>query len=312
MKYPNIIFISGDNSYLVEREKNRLVKAFGEKYGHENIEKCPLSDVNSYGQYEQNIASVSLLSPKRMFVFYGGKEKKSKKNDGTDMKNHLEKILPELSRDDFLLFYEIPKTEMGILDFLDKYATERPQKFSWNVEKWTPYTSLPPEKIAKVLDFYQKEEAHRDRGDSNPFLGHAIFSTLEHLSALHEKNIPIDKKIISDFSVSYEGGKIFDFLDAILSDNAEKSFFHFERIRETLDNKNIDIFFASLISNIRNNLYLISLRDAGLSQAEIARKFPKIHPFVLSKSYTAKISSKKLATIFRYLVETNIAYKSGK
>lgn len=312
MQYNNIIFISGDNSFLIEREKNRLITAFGEKYGQENIVIYSLDFPEKYGEYINEIASVSMFAEKRMFVFFGGNEKKPKKNDTQRFDFYLEKILPQLSPNDVLLFHSIQPNETTLLNFLKKYASIREQKFSWNIDTWSRYSDTSEKNIKIILELYQKWEKYREKWNHNPLLSHDIYNTIQVIGALEKENFKITEEIIWEFSQPYSGAKIFDFIDNILACNHSWAFFYFDKIRQTLDSKNIDIFFASLISNIRNNLYIIYLRDCGFSQAEIAKNLSKVHPFVLSKAYGAKISAKLLSEIFRMLVEANFAYKSGK
>lgn len=74
----NIMYIFGDNSALAEDDKNNLIKVFREKYGKESVEICPLGNDENNENYYNKIASVGLFESTRMFVFSGGKEKKSR------------------------------------------------------------------------------------------------------------------------------------------------------------------------------------------------------------------------------------------
>ncbi len=73
MQRPNIIHIFGNNSFLVDREKQGFVAIFKKKYGEENIEPCPIDDKNDWKEYKNKIATVGLFQEKRLFLFYSGK-----------------------------------------------------------------------------------------------------------------------------------------------------------------------------------------------------------------------------------------------
>lgn len=85
MKKNNIIYIFGDNSAIIEQYKNRQIANFQAKYGKESIKKFLLDSEEIYSEIENEILGSSLFDEKRMFIFFGGKNKtkttKTKKKD---------------------------------------------------------------------------------------------------------------------------------------------------------------------------------------------------------------------------------------
>ena len=216
----NIIYIFGDNSALIEEDKNNLVRIFREKYGTESVEICPLGDGENFQIYHDKIMSVGLFESTRMFVFSGGQEKKSrskKENNGFEM--ILEKILPNLNESDFLLFYNLGAGEENLKKWLEKNATPRKRNMSWIVSEWAKKFELPESIAKKILIRYQNAEKLRDTSDNNPLIGHSISSTMEHISILYQNNENITDEIIAQFSHEFSGDKIFSFVDAILAEN---------------------------------------------------------------------------------------------
>lgn len=88
MKKNNIIYISGNNSAIVEQYKNRQIHNFQEKYGTESVKKFLLEEDEKWGEIENELLGTSIFEEKRMFVFSGGKNagKTSKSKKKTEKK----------------------------------------------------------------------------------------------------------------------------------------------------------------------------------------------------------------------------------
>lgn len=312
MKKANIIFISWDHSYLIEREKHMLIRIFREKYGAENIESCPLDATDAYARYHDHIASVGLFQEKRMFVFFGGRSKKPTKNDAPGFEHFLDRLLPLLSDEDFLLFFDLTPHEIELKKWLNSHASIREQRFSWATKDWEKYTHLSSPSLARVLAAYQAQEKWREKWQENPLLWHTIFHSLTQLAILEQAGVTITDELIAEFSHGYEGGKNFDFVDAIMAENIEKALLSLDRIKNTIDQNSIDMFIASLLGILRKNLFVVRLRDAGMTREHIASTLTGMSPYMLTKAYNSRISAEKLWHFFEKIVTTNIAYKRGK
>lgn len=311
----NIIYIHGDNSFLVEREKSGFVKIFKQKYTTDSIEYFSLDNTEKYGEYLNSITSVSMFYEKRMFVFSGWKNEKISKKDEKniiDFVDLLEKNIDKIWENDFLLFYNLWKTEEKLKKFLLKIADCREKKFSYLSSEWEKYTNLSTSVIKKVLTIYEQNEKLRDRWTENKLLSSNIFQTMNNLAILERENIKINDEIIEDFCYNFEWANNFLFIDAILNEDLEKSHKILKRITKTLNYKNIDIFIGWIIWILRKNLYILRLKQLWLNTTEITKILEWTSDFIIKKAYNSKISTTKLAKIYQKIINSNIAYKSGK
>lgn len=309
MAHKNIIAITGNNSFLIDRERRGFIDIFTKKYGEENRVFCSLSNTDAYAEYRDNLLMSGLFSSTRLFVFSWGREKSTK---GDGFESILEEILPHLNETDFLLFSHLSPAETGLIGWLKKHASIREKNISWAAKDWEAYMHGSSDMITQVLKYYQDAEKHRDWGDENRFLWHAIAGTITNLALLQEAGISISKTLIQEYSHGYEWAKIFDLIDAILAANPKQALTLFSKISARLDEKQFPIFYGSLVWLLRNALYVIFLRDHGTPLATMTSHFPKMHPFVMKKSYQARIQSHELWIFFQKLIDTSIAYKSGK
>lgn len=311
----NIIYIHGDNSFLVEREKSGFVKIFKQKYTVDSIEYFSLDTIDKYGEYLNSITSVSMFYEKRMFVFSWWKNEKNSKKDEKniiDFGDLLEKNINKIWENDFLLFYNLWKTEEKLKKFLLKIADCREKKFSYLSSEWEKYTNLSTSVIKKVLTIYEQNEKLRDRWTENKLLSSNIFQTMNNLAILERENIKINDEIIEDFCYNFEWANNFLFIDAILNEDLEKSHKILKRITTTLNYKNIDIFIGWIIWILRKNLYILRLKQIWLNTSEITKTLEWTSDFIIKKAYNSKISASKLAKIYQKIINSNIAYKSGK
>ncbi len=315
MKKKNIIHIFWNNSYLADFEKRRFAEIFREKYGNENIEICSLDDI-SWKDVEAKISTLGLFQQKRLFLFFGGKKKrkwarKTKQKKQSETTLWLEKIADTISDEDFLIFSHVSSGEFDLLDWLTKYATPREQKLSWNARDWQKYTSLSAEYIKKVLAIYQNAERFREKGNENPFLGHAIAHSLNCL-ALLEKTQPITESDIQSLCSPFEWAKIFDLIDNILAKNIPQALKILKQITEHADQKALMMFFGGFQSLIRQSLYIITLRDNQKSQAEIPKILKSIHPYVVGKNFKSPLKAKEIGDFYKKITGSSIAYKQWK
>ena len=78
---PNIIYLSGEDSYGIDIEKRRLKEAFLLKYGDTNIDVVRIEEVHDWRGLEQDMLTTGLFVEKRLFLISGGWQ--TKKTDET-------------------------------------------------------------------------------------------------------------------------------------------------------------------------------------------------------------------------------------
>lgn len=100
----NIIHITGSDSYGVELEVKRWLGAFQSKFGNINIDRYDLSDASSLKGIGDMILMSGLFAEKRLFIFRGGRDRKSKV---LGLEALLEEKLSDIPEDHFLLFHTI-------------------------------------------------------------------------------------------------------------------------------------------------------------------------------------------------------------
>lgn len=176
MQKSNIFYICGDNSYLVEYDKNFLIKNFLKKFGEHSVEILPLDDEKSYSLYANKLISIGMFKEKRMFVFFGGRPKKTerknskKKDENLGFEANLENILPQISSEDIIIFHSLSAGEENLKKWLEKHATKREYMISFSPSGWKKFFEIDENTLTKTLHTYQEAEKNREKGDVNPFL----------------------------------------------------------------------------------------------------------------------------------------------
>lgn len=176
MQKSNIFYICGDNSYLVEYDKNFLIKNFLKKFGEHSVEILSLDDEKSYSLYANKLISIGMFEEKRMFVFFGGRPKKTerknskKKDENLGFEANLENILPQISSEDIIIFHSLSAGEENLKKWLEKHATKREYMISFSPSGWKKFFEIDENILTKTLHTYQEAEKNREKGDVNPFL----------------------------------------------------------------------------------------------------------------------------------------------
>lgn len=320
MKKNNIIYIFGDNSAIIEQYKNRQIANFQAKYGKESVKKFLLDESEKWNEIETELLGSSLFEEKRMFVFSGGKTtskwtkttKKSKKTEIEGFEKILEKNFENISDTDFLIFHTLANGEENLEKWLKDHAHTIEYNLSWQATDWLKYTNLSEEIVKKILFVYQNAEKNREKGENNPFLAQSILATMKNIEILAESGKIINDELISELSHEYEWAKIFDFIDAIMAKNIKKALEMNKKFAENTTSSTIEIFFGSLTTLLKKNLYILTLKEKKFSKTDIAKILPWINPFILDKCLKSRISRDELAKIFKKIIDTNIAYRSGK
>ena len=101
---------------------------------------------------------------------------------------------------------------------------------------------------------------------------------------------------------------MFDLSDALLGKNVEKSRTILSHILENMTPYEL---LPTLIGLLRNALYVKYLAHLGKKEREIG-SIIQIHPYVLQKTLSSKISYEEISKLYENLIYANIAYKSGR
>lgn len=155
-----------------------------------------------------------------------------------------------------------------------------------------------------MLDRYRKSEQNNE--GNNEGLSLIIAQSFEKLSLLSESEIVSTETIENSLSTeSY--GKIFDFIDTIGAMQPTKALTLFHIL---IEHMSVYEFLNSIIGLLRPLLYIKYLAKNGKTNmiAEVTR----IHPYVLKKSMESKITYETFREFYGKIIETSIAYKSGK
>lgn len=244
--------------------------------------------------------TVGLFSEKRLFIFSGWWEWKTKKSWIEELFASKGKNLPE---DHFCIFHSIDKKESWLITWLRNSADVRSIDTVWSKETWAKrFPDLEPKVIEKILSLYRESDWEKEDTEKNPFIGHMIGYSLD-ISALSGWYALEDTPL--NIGASW---KIFALIDAIMQNEQEKALNLFRKVSGNISWTEI---LLSLIWLIRNNLYILYVREKGKDIKSIPSMW-KIHPFVQKKAMNSKISFASLSSIYNKLVNINIRYKSGK
>ncbi|MBX9808976.1 hypothetical protein K2X92_01125 [Candidatus Gracilibacteria bacterium] len=301
----NIIYITGNDSYGIEGEVKRWLGAFRGKFGDINIDRFDLSDQSSLKGIADVILMSGLFVEKRLFIFRGGRDRKSK---AAGLEDILTSQLDNLPDDHFLFFHNISDKEEGLKTWLSKNADVRNIDTLWDKKIWESRFDIDSQIISLVLKIYQEGESSRERGDSYSLIGHDIAHTFEMISLLQESGKKLDNTEISGLCYGYGGDTLFSLVDAIMGLNIPLALAIYHRVTAT---NRIDEWFGSFVGLLRNNLYIKRMKDMGESENEIANLL-KIHPYMLKKGYSSKISYVEIRKLYEKLISMSIAYKRGK
>jgi DNA polymerase III delta subunit len=301
----NIIHITGNDSYWVELEVKRWLGAFVWKYGDINIDRYDLSDASSLKGIWDIILMSGLFASRRLFIFRWGRDRKSK---ALGLEAMLTEKLSDIPDDHFLLFHNIWEKEEWLITWLSGNADTRKIDTLWDTKAWSLRYDIGTTTLGLILSTYRDAEACRDKMDINKLLGHNIAHTIELVTIQESEGKKIDASEITNLCYGYGWDTTFAFADAIMAMNIPLSLEICHRISSS---SKVDEWIGSLIGTLRNTLYIKYLKHHGSSEFEIAN-IVKIHPYVLKKWYSSRISYHTLREIYEKFITMSIAYKRGK
>jgi len=298
----NIILLTGTDTYGIEQEVKKWIRVFSERHSDINIDHIYLNSLKeNASMISQNMLSGGLFAEKRLFVISGGNEKRDKT---TDFVGFFESIFESRPDDHFLLFHSLRERWVDLERMIAKIWDVKRFWNIYSVGLWeNRYPSLDTQVIKKVLWEYEMMDAVLEDWEKNTSQSHLIAWTLESLEllSLSEKLIQED---IDAIIWTLWWAKIFDLIDAINNLDRNKALKLFEKIAWS---KSMFEFLPSYIWLLRSALYVKYLDHHKLSTTGI-----KVHPYVLKKTIASKISYTQLSKLYQHMIETSIAYKSGK
>lgn len=301
----NIIYITGNDSYGVEMEIQRWLGVFQSKFGNINVDRYDLSDTVNLKWIGDMILMSGLFVEKRLFIFRGGRDRKSK---ALWLENILQEKLSSIPDEHFLLFHNISEKEEWLISWLLDNADVRKINTIWDTKTWATRIHLDENILRTILNTYQKAEDGREKWDYNNLIGHNIANTMKVIFLLQESWKRLDNSDIIWLCHEYSWDTVYALIDAIMSINIHLSIEILHRITSTSKSEDV---LKSLISLLRNNLYIKYLKHYGSTESEIVNIL-KIHPYKIKLCYSSKITYQSLKNIYEKFVSTSIAYKKGK
>ena len=133
-----------------------------------------------------------LFAEKRLFIFRGGRDRKSKTE-------WLERILSDkiadIPEDHYLLFHNVWEKEEWLLSWLRKNADTRSIDTIWDRDAWEQRSDIAPQALALILSTYRSAESTRPRDEPiYQLLGHDIAHTIEMVSLTERSGQKLEKK----------------------------------------------------------------------------------------------------------------------
>lgn len=301
----NIIYITGNDSYGIELEVKRWIGAFCSKFGDINIDRFDLSDSTGLKWIADVILMSGLFVEKRLFIFRGGRDRKSKTPGIEEILNTSMNQLPD---EHFLLFHNISEKEEWLKIWLEKNADVRKIDTLWDKKTWESRFEWDTATTYLVLKTYQDRESSREKWDSYALLGHDIAHSLEIIRLLQENKNTLSQEDIVSMCHGYGWETMFSLVDAVMWLQIQASLDIVHKISNTT---RVDEWIGSFIGLLRNNVYIKKMKDLWVSENEIASLL-KIHPYVLKKGYSSRISYHQIKNLYKKLISMSIAYKRGK
>ncbi len=304
----NIISIIGEDTYGCEGALSRLKEAFRERQDGQNIDTYILEEVKDWKTLQENIQTIGLFAEKRLFIFrWWGKKEDWVTSRKVDPKIEIrEKILlwicEHIDDDTFIIFFgDILSPKWVLRPWIEKNADVRKFDTPFESSLWEKrFPDITKEQVWQVLSEYRKMVSMREEGDKN--ISMKIAHTLEKVS-LWGKTWDLND------SIENSGwGKIFDLIDIIMRSDIEKAL---SLLRKMLENTSVYALHPSLLSLIRTNIYVLSLKSLWKSVKEVGTLLTA-HPYVIEKAYRSTVSYEKLLDFYKKLLSINTAYRSGR
>jgi len=298
----NIIYFWWRDTYAVENEIWRWIDAFTRRQSDINIDRVSLESLREkWGDIRHLFLSQWLFAEKRLFLITGGNEKRDK---NTDFIAYFESVFEQIPDDHFLIFYRLTERGRDLIPLIKKVGETKIYDTLWDTQIWHDrHQTLSTTLIKRVIEQYRLSDSLLEEWEKSSTLWSMINGTFESLSLLSlSKSVTFED--VDACIGMMSTWRVFDLIDAIWDGNTNKSIILLHQIIYT---KNAYEIISSLISLMRNTLYIKYIQALWWDPSRL-----KIHPFVLKKTLSSRISLEKVQKLYHRLIHTSIAYKSGK
>jgi DNA polymerase-3 subunit delta len=294
----------GDNTFLINRKVKNWTLKFRDQFGDLNI--SILEGTNfTFEDYSRAVSSAPFLGAKRLIIIknflLNNKDELLKKKVAESLKK-----IPETS---VVLFAEhgMPDMRTSLFKALNN------SKFSERID------NISTDKLGSWIVNKVKEEAVDIGSEAKiklqVFVGSDMWRLENEIKKLtlfvksRNRNTILPEDV-EKMVKAENSSNIFQFVDAIASGNSRKALL---ALKDLTDSGEDEFYiFSMIIYQIRNLFYIFELNSKGLNRQSIAKE-AKIHPFVVSKSYSLlrMYSREKLKNIYFNLFQTDKQIKSG-
>ncbi len=305
MPKPNILLFTWENTIFIEREVQKWLELFSTKHGEHNISR--LSPAAQLSTIQWELTALPFFAEKRLVILEDFMVKKKNDDESEEPASNEGKS----------------SVEWWIADNIDNIPDSTVAVFVQNSPQLTNKLYKQLKEIATIRRFDNLEP-----GDLRKYVKDHLptieFSAITKLISYKNNNLPqIDQEIlklslffwdeqitesdIEKYVVPTQETSIFKLIDAILVFDKITAI---KELSVLLQTDGIFMVFSSIMANLRKNLYIIKLLEAGLKSVEIVDKLD-VKPFLVDKA--ARIGSKtsRLKQLFSELTELDRASKTG-
>jgi len=276
MPKSNVTLFTGENTLFVERERDKWLDLFAEKYGAHNISRLYPSSARELIQSE--LTTLPFLAEKRLVVLEDFMVKIS-----SDDSEEAPVLNTNLSVEEWLIenIENVPDTTVVVFVQSKPGLTNKLYKKLQQVATIRRFEELAPtdlrsyvktqlpnielSAITKLLAYKNNHLASIDAEVAKLWL----FKTSEPIT-----EADIEKYVISDIETN-----IFRLLDAVLALDSAQSL---KELRILLETNSVFMVFSGLLSNLRRILYIHSLLCAQYTSSEIVNILD-VKPFWIEK-----------------------------
>ena len=304
MKKINITFFTGENTTFIERERNRWLDLFVEKYGAHNISR--LYPTSQKELIQSELTTFPFLAEKRLVVLEDFMIKTMVDDwdevPGTTCSQAEEWIgenIEHIPDTTVVLFIQSkPGVTNKLYKKLQQIATIRrfdelnSTDLRAYVKNKLPNIELSA--ISKLLAFKNNHLA-------------SIDSEIEKLALFKPKELitddDIERYVVSDIETN-----VFRFLDTLLTLDQASALREFQLL---LESNSVFLVFSWILSNLRRILYIQALFQVKYAPSEIV-EILDIKSFWIEKHSRFKRNIVRLQIIFEKLVDVERSTKTGE
>jgi len=297
-----IIFLYGEDSYRSRQKLNEIKIRFQKN----NTEVAEIEAENfDFGKFMQQVQTSSLFSQTRLVVIYDILTLKNSK-----LQEKIIKILPQISDDANLIFYESknPDKRSKLFKFLAK--TKQPFEFKklsgFELQKW-----IKNEIQAKLGENSQNHSVNLEKIFMNS--GNDLWKLSNQIEKLSLYLQTADKPKEEDFELLLDVQKednVFLFVDALARKEIKKSF---KLLYDIKTGANQLYILSMIIFEFRNLLIVKELLEKAYDQFKIMR-VAGISPFLAKNliNFSKNFTLAGLKNIYQMLFRYDTEIKTGK